>query len=161
MHLEKGAIERERYHTRSRVKEINVGQRVYITAVPKQGVSKKLQPLFEGPYRVIKKISDVVYRIKNIGSGREVSIHTDRIKSEDSLSTYENKNVRRAYPVHEQIDSGKDKAEPANANEGDESTIQLGISDYSDDPSCETELNTPRGDFEVYDGPSKHLRPRR
>lgn len=118
LYLEKGAVDRERYQSRSRVKDIEVGSRVYITSQPKAGLSKKLQPLFEGPYRVVAKVSDIVYRLKSIRSGRELLVHTDRIKIEGCMSSHESKNVRRAYPVHDQINSDSEEEMPSSQSLG-------------------------------------------
>ncbi|XP_076038858.1 uncharacterized protein LOC143024030 [Oratosquilla oratoria] len=100
--IEAATIDRHTKRPRARVKQLALGDRVYVTAKPRQEVSKKLQPLYQGPYRVIRRVSDVIYAIKHIKSGREFCVHTDRIKLEGNLSVCENKNVRRAFPTHEQ-----------------------------------------------------------
>ena len=46
----------------------------------KMGVSPKLQSYWAGPYIVNKRISDAVYRIKNIKTGQRIVIHFDRLK---------------------------------------------------------------------------------
>ena len=88
---------------RAKLKEVRVGNRVYVKRIMKTGVTQKLQALYMGPYRVINKVSDVIVKLKNIKNHKELTIHTDRIKviHEDDVSNNLSKNARRAYPIHE------------------------------------------------------------
>lgn len=60
--------------------QIVEGDRVYLKDIPKVGLSKKVQPLYKGPYRVMEKISHVVYKIKRIADGKVRKEHIDRLK---------------------------------------------------------------------------------
>ena len=96
--LEKGQSKR------AAIKPVKVGDRVYVRQVPAKGKPSKLQPAYSGPFRVIEKVSDVVVKLRNIRTGTVKTLHTDRIRviHEDSLTPMQNKNVRRAYPVHDE-----------------------------------------------------------
>lgn len=45
----------------------------------RQGLSPKLQRSWEGPYEVIKRINDVIYRIKKTPNGKPRVVHFDRL----------------------------------------------------------------------------------
>ena len=47
----------------------------------RKGVSPKLQTNWEGPYRVVKRINDLVYRIqsKHISNGKMKVVHLERL----------------------------------------------------------------------------------
>jgi transposase InsO family protein len=47
--------------------------------IPKQGVSNKLLPKWEGPYTIKNKICDTTYRVEN-NDGRTFAIHVQRLK---------------------------------------------------------------------------------
>ena len=100
---ESQAYERTRRESKSRIKPIQMGDKVYTKNIPKTGVAKKLQPKYSGPWRVINKVSDVVVVLKNLKTGREIKIHTDRVKimHENTLTPTDNANVGKVYPVHE------------------------------------------------------------
>lgn len=100
---ESQAYERTRRESKSRIKPIQMGDKVYTKNIPKTGVAKKLQPKYSGPWRVINKVSDVVVVLKNLKTGREIKIHTDRVKimHENTLTSTDNANVGKVYPVHE------------------------------------------------------------
>jgi len=80
-----------------------VGDRVYIKAIVKPGLSKKVQPLYSGSYRVLEKISEVVVRVQRLADKRVSKVHVDRIKKEACLRRGQAYNIDRAYPVHEGI----------------------------------------------------------
>ncbi|KAI3382314.1 hypothetical protein SNEBB_001885 [Seison nebaliae] len=61
--------------------------RVFIQAVPKPGISPKLQRTFCGPYRIVEKISPVVMKAKNLRTGRLTVTHIDRMRHETSADS--------------------------------------------------------------------------
>ena len=71
----------------------NVGDKVWLyRPLRKVGLSPKLQSYWTGPYEVVKRISDAVYRIKNMKTGFRIVVHFDRLKpchlsSSEQLST--------------------------------------------------------------------------
>ena len=97
-YLEEGREEMERYQKPSKVKQVKVGDRVFLKHTPKRNENKKLQPIFDGPYRVIARKSDVVVRVRNLGNNKEVPVHIDKIKilHEDNVSMSEFPSVRKA-----------------------------------------------------------------
>jgi transposase InsO family protein len=73
-----------RYDNRQRNIQFKVGDLVMVFwPVPKQGVSNKLLPKWEGPYKVINKLGDTTYRIEN-DNGRTFAIHVQRLKKYNS-----------------------------------------------------------------------------
>ena len=108
-YLEEGREEMERYQKPSKIKQVKVGDRVFLRYNPKRTENKKLQPIFDGPYRVIAKKSDVVVKVKNLRNNKEVTVHADKIKilHENNVSMSEFSLVRKAYPF-------KEKAQPVN-----------------------------------------------
>ena len=76
---------------------------MYVKEVPQKGSPSKLQPAYGGPFRVTEKISDVVVKLRNIKTGTSKTLHTNRVRviHEDNITERQNRNCRRAYPVHE------------------------------------------------------------
>lgn len=65
--IEEEIKRRPRDRPRARIRPIVERDRVFVQAVPKPGLSKKVQPLFTGPYRVIDRVNEVT---KAVGSER-------------------------------------------------------------------------------------------
>ncbi|MES9882105.1 MAG: reverse transcriptase domain-containing protein [Sedimenticola sp.] len=57
---------------------------IYCPAV-KQGLSKKLHKCWDGPWSIVKKISDVIYRVKKKGARRRMVVHFNRLRKFESL----------------------------------------------------------------------------
>ena len=76
---------------------------MYVKHIPSRRQNRKLQPLYDGPYRVMRKISEVALRLKNIRTHKEVSVHIDRVKviHEGGITIKENGMVRKAYPLRD------------------------------------------------------------
>ena len=114
-YLEVAREQFERKHSkRARIKPVQVGDRVYVKQVPAKGSPSKLQPAYGGPFRVTEKISDVVVKLRNIRTGTSKTLHTDRIRvvHEDNMTQRQNRNVRRAYPVHDDDDETNETQVP-------------------------------------------------
>ena len=63
------------------MKNYNLGDAVYLyNPSRKKGVSPKLQSFWEGPYLIIEKLSDLVYKIQSAPSAKTRIIHHDRLK---------------------------------------------------------------------------------
>lgn len=61
--------------------EYNVGDAVWLhDATKKEGLSKKLRNHWIGPFLVIKKLSDVTYRIQETQISKPKVVHSDRLK---------------------------------------------------------------------------------
>lgn len=123
----------EKYHRKARIKPLKEGNRVYVRYMPKSGIDKNLQPKYEGPCRIINEVSDVVVRMWKIGTGKEETVHTDKVKIllEDGISVIENPDVRRAYPTMQNEVLGKDELifwDRGSKNEGEESELVKEVS---------------------------------
>jgi len=73
----------ELYNTRVHGREFEVGDLVWLNnPVVPRGRSRKLHCPWTGPFKVIKKLSSVVYRIQDNrpGSRKRVVVHFDRLK---------------------------------------------------------------------------------
>lgn len=78
------AIASDRMKTRYDVKANSAGfqegDQVWLyNPLRKKGVSPKLTPSWEGPYSVIKRINDLVYRIQRSPKGKMKVVHLDRL----------------------------------------------------------------------------------
>ena len=97
--LSKGYEQREAQHKACKIKELQIGDRVYIKNPPKPG-PRKLQVKYRGPMRVIERLGKTVVIVQGIQSRRRYKVHTDNIKvvPEDALTREEHPNIRRPYP---------------------------------------------------------------
>ena len=69
-----------RYDLRRTTEEFRIGDRVWLYNPHRQkGLSPKLQRNWEGPYTIMKKINDVVYRIQKGARGKPKVVHRDRL----------------------------------------------------------------------------------
>ena len=78
---------KERYDVRANEGGYQTGDQVWLfNPQRKRGYSPKLQRSWEGPYQVLERINDVVYRIQKIPRGKPKVVHFNR------LSPYEGDN---------------------------------------------------------------------
>ena len=111
-HLKATAVRSEElYNKRVHGREFQVGELVWLNnPVVPRGRSRKLHCPWTGPFKVIKKISPVVYRLqdKRPGSRKRVVVHFDRLKPcPDNI---------RIKPVGDEVqntDASSDRREPA------------------------------------------------
>lgn len=69
-----------RYDKKVRELHFAVGQEVWFFNPRRiKGRAPKLQSNWEGPYRIISKLSDVVYRIQKSNKHRYKVVHSDRL----------------------------------------------------------------------------------
>lgn len=70
-----------RYDIRASGKTFEEGDEVWLyNPTRKKGLSPKLQQSWEGPYKVIKRINDVVYRIQRSPKTKMKVVHLDRLR---------------------------------------------------------------------------------
>ena len=98
-YIEEGRIEMEKYYKPSSVKPLKEGDRVFLRFMPQRNVNRKLQPIYDGPYRILKQVSDVVVTLRNIRTGKVTTVHTDKVKPihEDCMTPTRHPSVRRAF----------------------------------------------------------------
>ncbi|XP_048505112.1 uncharacterized protein LOC125499764 [Athalia rosae] len=71
---------KERYDRNVRSSRFEPGKKVWLFQPRRiQGRSPKLQRNWEGPYQIIDRINDVVYRIRKPAGGKFRVIHSDRL----------------------------------------------------------------------------------
>ena len=69
-----------RYDTRATEHEFQEGDKVWFwNPVRRKGLSPKLQSSWEGPYTVLKRLNDVVVRIRKSSNTRPRVVHYDRL----------------------------------------------------------------------------------
>lgn len=69
-----------RYDIRANHGGFNEGELVWLyNPQRKKGLSPKLTPVWEGPYKIIKKINDVVYRIQRSPRSKMKVVHLNRL----------------------------------------------------------------------------------
>jgi transposase InsO family protein len=72
--------QKRQYDQRVRIHVYKPGDKVWLTQTRRfKGISPKLQSKWIGPYTVVKKISDVVYKVKK-STGKSIVVHHNRLK---------------------------------------------------------------------------------
>lgn len=71
---------KDRYDLRANTQNLELGTLVWLFS-PKRRVGRcpKLQCDWEGPYRVLERINDVVYKIRRQGGRKTTTVHRDRL----------------------------------------------------------------------------------
>jgi hypothetical protein len=71
---------KDRYYRLANSAGFQEGDRVWLYHPTRtRGRSPKLQSAWEGPYKVITRINDVVYRIQRLPRSRMMVLHLDRL----------------------------------------------------------------------------------
>lgn len=69
------------YDRNTQLRSFKTGDWVWLGGVPrKRGVCPKLSPKWSGPYLIVTKLSDVIYRIQQSKMSKPKIIHLDRLK---------------------------------------------------------------------------------
>ncbi|GBN85257.1 hypothetical protein AVEN_41122-1 [Araneus ventricosus] len=69
-----------RYHSRATDHHFKEGDLVWMyNPERRRGLSPKLQQNWEGPYTVVKKLNDVVYRVQKSPNAKPKVIHINRL----------------------------------------------------------------------------------
>ena len=70
-----------RYDLRASSHQYDPGDRVWLyNPQRKKGISPKLTCPWKGPYVIVSRINDVVYRLKEEGRAKQLVVHMDRLK---------------------------------------------------------------------------------
>ena len=138
--------------SQGKIKNIEIGDRVYLKDMARQG---KLSPFFKGPFRVVGRISPVVYKLRSIATGKEGSWHSNKIRiiPEGMIDQIQNRNVRRPFPVDmEEVDSSE-VSDTDTEGEQDDTNVDLrnsvvedrdrGTQDTDDTPGPAADLTSP------------------
>ena len=102
------------YDRKTKVDTYNIGDLVYIlNSAGKTGQSRKLQPLYTGPYLIIKKLSNILFTIVN-SRGRQQVIHHDRMRrcSDDNIPIWarrERARIQNTGPEQEVLQQDEDR----------------------------------------------------
>ena len=69
------------YDRNTKLRKFDVGDWVWLHGVPrKRGVCHKLEPKWTGPFLIMNKLSDVIYRIQESSRAKPKVVHVDRLK---------------------------------------------------------------------------------
>ena len=82
----------------SKEKDLNIGDLVYMK---RQDMNSKLDPIFEGPFRITQKLSGNKIEIKHIQTNKQIKTHTDLVKPVSSLmdnTTIDNTQMTQQLP---------------------------------------------------------------
>ena len=111
--LDRNFKELEKHQKRRKMRSVTIGERVFIAVAPQPYRPTKLQKKFDGPYRVIGRVSDVIVRVIRLKDRVITEAHLDNtlVVPERSLLYTDNPNVRRAYPIHDDDDIAGDAVE--------------------------------------------------
>jgi hypothetical protein len=89
----------EHHNSKKRIKKYEIGQLV-LKEIPQR--SGKLEPRYEGPYKIISKIGETTYKIKQIETNEILRVHGSQIKlynsndeKKDSNKEYNRKRTRK------------------------------------------------------------------
>ena len=80
MHVAQAA-QKLQYDKKSKLQKFSVGDKVYMTTVVVQPhQSRKFTPKWQGPFRITRKISDLLYEVNMGKIGKEQIVHVNRLK---------------------------------------------------------------------------------
>ena len=83
------------YERRAKLREFKEGEFVYLfTPAKKPKLSKKFRPKCSGPYKIIKKISELDYEIAGPNDKRQI-VHVNRLKAAHDPSVWKPKSKRQ------------------------------------------------------------------
>ena len=134
-YIEIGADEQEKYRNiKSKFRNIKVGDRVYVKRM--RNVTK-FSAKYLGPFRVLKDCG-VIFWLKELATSKIVKVHADRIKLEEVVDRAENKHVRSAYPIKDDMVSME--CEVVSIDELDNEGIFVGTNE--NEPPAETILDS-------------------
>ncbi|EFA00130.1 Transposon Tf2-6 polyprotein-like Protein [Tribolium castaneum] len=103
----------ERANQKRKFREFQIGDRVYLytPAIKGNKLASKFYPKWSGPYRIVTQTGPVNFKIKEIGTTKELLVHTDRLK------------LWKSNDKEQQDDQEVKEASPANAEEQQEHEI--------------------------------------
>ena len=89
--------QKEAYDVRVKWQYYSEGELVWVRSkAKKRGVCPKLQRRFKGPYRVLERVTEVLYRLVLVEGGPEITLHFNRLKP--CLSPVPERNHQEAAP---------------------------------------------------------------
>ena len=120
---------------------LQVGNRVWRQLqVKKKGRSSKLSPKWEGPYVIIKKITDVVFRLKRENGRKRVVVHFNSFKKcltvDKKRESERKKMTTKSATENDRVIPEKRHHAPLRDDESDDEWIieSSSINDISEDP---------------------------
>ena len=125
------------YDAKVKGKPYAVGDRVWLYHfVRKIGLNPKLQSHWKGPYVVIKRISDSVYRIKHLQTGYRTVVHFDRLKpcfvsTDSNTETLEEPEVPPRGDIMDEADIISSSSELDEQASEDDSSGECGAQDVT------------------------------
>ena len=113
---------KERYDVRANEGGFQEGDRVWLhNPQRRKGLCPKLQASWDGPYTIVKKINDLVYRIRKQPRGKLKVVHHNR------LAPYRGSNVNEEHQVSQVRTSSRDEFEEFTRENRRVKTMSYGV----------------------------------
>ena len=109
-----------------------------LNSVSKKGVSKKLQPIYVGPYLLVSKVSDCLFLIVNSRGKRQV-MHHDRLRrcSDENIPLWARRERRKMEDLPD---------EEEGRVEGNEEEAETRLDTFFDEAPEENQIEQPKKD---------------
>jgi len=121
------AASKEQFDKRAKPVPFAIGQIVYVkNFVVKPGSTRKFTPKFLGPYRIIEKLGEATFRLRQIYGRKLITAHAEKLKAAlmpgspfvaeyDKESQPQNENLALSSPSYEDSDSSSQSDSEQNA----------------------------------------------
>ena len=146
-------LQKRQYDKKAKIRHFAVGDQVYLTneAVRsrrlKEGFSRKFAYPWKGPYRIVQQMSEVNFKIKEIGGSKCEVVHMNRLKlvpagnlapEEERMASKARKNETNG--LKEKGDMGESKTQNEDSDDElfEESRGEISVRDESDQDEDET-----------------------
>ena len=132
-------------HVNAKDKDYEIGNLVYIKRYLLSGQNYKLSPQFDGPYRIMKKLSKHKYLVKHLVHGTEKRYHIDRIKP---FSSDENVELRKQQFLEERESESDNESDDKTSSEENYSDEQTDVTDRQMHRESNRLRNQPRINYD-------------
>ena len=113
---ESNRIMQSKQHKKAQEREFQVDDLVYVRRYVLGGANYKLSAKFDGPYKVIQKLSKHKYLVKHLLSGKERKYHVDRLKI---FSSTESRELNKHEFLEETDSENEDESELEDSSDSD------------------------------------------
>ena len=142
---ESNLIMQRKSYIKAKDQKYEIGDLVYIKRYVLSGQNYKLSPQFDGPYKIMRKLSKHKYLVKHLLHGTEKRYHVDRIKP---FSSDENVELRKQQFLEESESESDDESEDETSSEERESDKQTDVTDRQMHRQSNRLRNQPRMNYD-------------
>ena len=111
--LQEGQKRYEKYYKAAPKKNIEIGNKVYVLKMIKQGPNTKVSPKFEGPYRVVEVLNNNKYKLIDEKCKERIA-HYNNLKIVKSENNWESPLLQEDGPEKTSVDPVGDVGRPYN-----------------------------------------------